>query len=113
MPSTPSLAPLLAADVRHVGVLDQARIHAGADEIADDEARAVRIRQDDQAPAFGQGAQQALFLFVVENGEAPGLEDDGVHHLAQGVFVIAPLDDDDLLNPVHSSPPRRCAQRPP
>ena len=73
--------------------------------IADDKARTVRVGQQYHAPLFRQTAEIGQLLLVVEHAEALGGQDHGVHHLRQGVFVIAALHDDDLTDAgLHRTP---------
>ena len=64
--------------------------------IADDEAGAVAVREQNEAPLFGQLPQEAALLRVVEDAEALRFQNDRVHHLAQRVFIVAPLHHDGL-----------------
>ena len=94
-------AALLAVDVRDVGVLHLLRRDGSLEKIADDEPRAVRVGEDDEPPLPGQPPQQRELLPVLEHAEARRLQDHGVHHLRQGVFVVAALHHDGLADASH------------
>ena len=51
-----ALAPLLAGHVRDICVLDLRRVDRPAQIVADDKARPVAVREDDDAARFGQAA---------------------------------------------------------
>lgn len=61
-----------------------------AEVIADNEPRAVAVGQNDQTACF-RDASDDLELLLVEDTEAAGFEDNGIHHLTDGVDVIATL----------------------
>ena len=82
-----TLAPLLAGYVRDIGMLDLRRVDRSAQIVADDKARPVTVREDDDAARFGQAAQQCQALAVVEDAEAGRLENGRVHDLRERVFA--------------------------
>ena len=81
------------------------RIDAALEIVADHKARSVGIGEDNQSARLSQRAQEPALLGILENAEAVGLQNHSVHHLAQGVLVIATFDHDDLFNPLHPSLP--------
>ena len=85
------LSFFLAGDVRDIGVLHMFPRQDAPQMVPDEEARAVAVRQDDEPPGLPIETQQFLQLPVLEDAEAPGLQDHPVHDLQQAVFVIAPL----------------------
>ena len=56
----------------------------------------VAVGEEDQAPLRRQTAEEGQPLPVLEHAEAPGLHHRGVHHLLDGVLVVAALHHDDL-----------------
>ena len=73
--------------------------------IADNEARAVGIGQQDQAPCLRQTAEIGGLFPVSEHGEAARLDDGGVHRLQQRVLIVAALHHDDLADAgLHRAP---------
>ena len=120
MPSTPSSPPsrrglpfLLARDLGHVGVQHALLWERAAQKVPDDQPRAVRIRQDDQAARLRRAAQQRQQLPVVHHGKAVRLKDHRVHNLAERIFIISSLDDDRLFNVYHCAPPGPAPQAAP
>ncbi len=71
--------------------------------VPDDKARPVGICENDEPPLFRQAAEKGCQLCIVEHPEARSLKDHGIHHLGQGVFIIAALDHDGLPD-VEQSP---------
>ena len=73
--------------------------------IADHEARAVGVGQQYHAPLLRQAAEIGQLLLIAEHAEAFGGQDHRVHHLRQGVFVVAALHDDGLTDAgLHRTP---------
>ena len=79
------------------------------DVVADDETRPVGIREDDQAPLFRHPAKQRHLLPVLENAEPRRFQNGGIHHLTEGVFVVAPLYHNGLPDFNHCVPPAPTA----
>ena len=80
------------------------------DMIADDEACAIGIREDDQTPLFGHGSEQRQLLFVLENAEAGGFENGSIHNLRQGIPVVASLHNNCFPDFNHVLPPKPAAE---
>src|SRR5699024_5897916 len=76
-----ALAALAACDIRDIRLLHERGVDGALQEVPDDKARAVAVRQDDKAPRFGQAAQERELLPVVKNTEARGLDYHGVEDL--------------------------------
>ena len=66
------------------------------DPASDHKARPVGVGKHDQPPALGGPAQQGHLVPVLEDTETRRLQDQGIHHLGQRVFVIPALHHDSL-----------------
>ena len=96
-----ALPALLTVDVGNIRLLYLVFRQGAFQVVADDKARAVAVRQDDEALLLRQPPQKRQLLLVVEHGKATQCDHGGVHYLAEGVFVVAPLHHDDFLDLSH------------
>ena len=95
------LPALLAVDVRNVGVLHLILGQDAFQMVADDKACAVAVGEDNESLGGGQLTQHLHRVLLLKNLKAIHRNDEGVHHLGQGVLVVPPLHHDGLFDLQH------------
>ena len=100
---------LFARHIRDIGVFDETRIYAALEEVSDHKAGSVGIGQHDKTAFFSQRAKKLQLLTLVEDAKAFRLQDHGIQKLAELVFIVSPLHQDDFTDLMHGSPPPQCA----
>ncbi len=76
-----ALPLLLAVDVRNIRLLHPVPGQRTLQVIADNKARAVAVRQNDETPFLRQPPEKGYLLAVIEHGKAAQRHYRGVHHL--------------------------------
>ena len=61
-------------------------------------ARPVAVGEEDEAPLLPHPAQERQLLLVLENAKTRRFQNHRINHLREGIFVIAALDHDGLLD---------------
>ena len=80
----------------------RARNHA-FDVVSNDKSRPVGISEDDKPPFFRSPPKQGQLVRVLEDPEAAGLQNQGIHHLGKRILVIPALYHDGLSDTKHES----------
>ena len=101
------LAPLLTGDIRDIGGQHALFGEHPLERIADEKARAVRIRQNDQARRLHRMTKQAQKRRIFHVGKAVRGKNSRIHQLQKRVPVVFSLDHNGLpeLYLIHAAPP--------
>ena len=76
-----------------------------AQPVADDETRAVRVRENDQPAPGGNAPEQRELFLIFEYPEAVGREDLRIDERFERDFIVPPLDDNGFLDLKHGGSP--------
>ena len=71
------------------------------DMIPDYKTGAIGIRKYDEPPLLGDFAQQRQLLLILKQAEAFCFQNGGIHDLRQGIFIVAPLDQNRFFDMHH------------
>ena len=86
-------------------MLEILRVYRAAQTVADDEPRAVRVREDNEPSLLGHAPEQGELFLVFEYTEPVGRENRGIDERLKGDLIVPPLDDNGFLDLKHGGSP--------
>lgn len=84
---------------------------APRDGVADDEPRAVRVREDNEPSLLGHAPEQGELFLVFEYTEPVGRENRGIDERFKGDLIVPSLDDKGFLVLSTAALPRKADQK--
>ena len=86
-------------------MLEILRAYRAAQTVADDEPRAVRVREDNEPSLLGHAPEHGELFLIFEYTEPVGRENRGIDERLKGDLIVPPLDDNGFLDLKHGGSP--------